>query len=94
MAASEVVGVQIRMTFNIGYIRFSNIENAAAVNFGQSVQADWDGYSKTNAGFGKVTGNHNTFPHATGHVEDPDAIDSIMAENYQAYRPRIHGEGV
>lgn len=85
--------MHVKMTFNIGYIRFSNVENAAAVNFGQSVQADWDAYSKTNAGFGKVTGSHNTFPNASGHVEDPDAIDSIMAESYQAYRPRIRQEG-
>lgn len=86
--------MRVRMTFNIGYIRFSNIENAAAVNFGQSMQSDWDGYSKTNSGFGKITGNHNTFPEASGYVDDPDGIDTIMAESYQAYRPRIRGEGV
>ncbi|MCI0182759.1 spore germination protein [Sulfoacidibacillus ferrooxidans] len=86
--------MRIRMTFNIGYIRFSNIESASAVNFGQSVQADWDAYSKSNTGFGKVTGSHNTFPGTRGHVEDPDVIDSIMAEKYSAYRPRVQGEGM
>ncbi|KYP80195.1 hypothetical protein [Ferroacidibacillus organovorans] len=85
--------MRIRMTFNIGSIRFSNIENASAVNFGQSVQADWDSYSKTNTGFGKITGSHNHIEDTKSRVDDPDTVDSIMAETYQTYRPRIHGEG-
>ena len=43
--------MRVQMVFNIGYIRFSNIDSASAVNFGQSMQQDWHSISKSNAGY-------------------------------------------
>jgi hypothetical protein len=82
--------VQVKMVFNIGYIRFSNIDSASAVNFGQSMQQDWHSISKTNTGYGKVTGDHAYLERTRALIQDPDGLDMLAAEEIR-YRGKLTG---
>lgn len=73
--------MKIKMVFNIGYIRFSNIDSASAVNFGQSMQQDWHSISKSNTGYGKIVGDGARLERTKALVQDPDGLDMLAAED-------------
>lgn len=76
--------------FNIGYIRFSNIDTSSAVNFGQSMQRDWHSINKSNTGYGKIVGDHARLERTKALVQDPDGLDMLAAEELR-YRGAIKG---
>lgn len=82
--------MRVKMVFNIGYIRFSNIDTASAVNFGQSMQQDWYSFSKQNTGYGKVVGDGVHMERTRALVQDPDGIDMMAAEELR-YRGPVAG---
>lgn len=82
--------MRVKFVFNIGYIRFSNIDSASAVNFGQSMQQDWHSISKTNTGYGKITGDGVHMERTRALVQDPDAVDMLAAEELR-YRGAVRG---
>lgn len=82
--------MRVKMVFNIGYIRFSNIDSASAVNFGQSMQQDWHSISKTNMGYGKVTGDGAHLERTKALVHDPDGVDMLAAEELR-FKGRLKG---
>ncbi len=82
--------MRVQMVFNIGYIRFSNIDSASAVNFGQSMQQDWHSISKSNAGYGKVVGDGVHLERTRALVQDPDGADLIAAEDLR-FRGKVRG---
>ncbi len=73
--------MRVQMVFNIGYIRFSNIDSSSAVNFGQSMQQDWHSNSKSNTGYGKIVGDGVHLERPRALVQDPDGADMIAAED-------------
>ncbi|MBX5437154.1 MAG: hypothetical protein IRZ33_08050, partial [Alicyclobacillaceae bacterium] len=82
--------MRIHIVFNIGYIRFSNIDSASAVNFGQSLQQDWHSISKTNTGYGKITGDRNWLERNRALVQDPDGADLLAAEDLR-FQGKVRG---
>jgi hypothetical protein len=82
--------VRVKMVFNIGYIRFSNIDSASAVNFGQSMQQDWHSISKSNTGYGKIVGDGAHLERTKALVQDPDGLDMLAAEELR-FQGRLRG---
>lgn len=82
--------LRVQMIFNIGYIRFSNIDSASAVNFGQSMQQDWHSFSKSNTGYGKIVGDGAYLERTRALVQDPDGADMIAAEDLR-FRGKLKG---
>ncbi|MCL6515801.1 hypothetical protein [Alicyclobacillus sp.] len=82
--------MHVHMVFNIGYIRFSNIDTASAVNFGQSLQQDWHTYSKANVGQGKIVGDGVRLERTRALVQDPDGLDMLAAEDVR-WRGKLRG---
>lgn len=82
--------MRVQFIFNIGYIRFSNIDSASAVNFGQSMQQDWHSNSKSNTGYGKIVGDHAYLERTKSLVQDPDGADMLAAEELR-YRGDVRG---
>ena len=78
------------MVFNIGYVRFANIDSASAVNFGQSVQQDWHSFSKSNSGYGKIVGDGVRLDRTRALVQDPDGVDMLAAEDLR-FRGKLRG---
>lgn len=56
-------------------ITIGSIENASSLNIGRNLLRDFKSMSKSNAGIGTISGNHNSFPSSTNYVLDPDGID-------------------
>jgi len=83
--------MRVKLVFNIGYIRFSNVDTASAVNFGQSVQQDWHSYSKMNTGYAKIIGDGAHLERTRALVQDPDGADMIAAEDLR-FQGRIRGQ--
>lgn len=82
--------MRVKFVFNIGYIRFSNIDSASAVNFGQSMQQDWHSISKSNTAYGKIVGDGAVLERTKALVQDPDGSDVLAAEELR-YRGSIRG---
>lgn len=82
--------MRVKLVFNIGYIRFSNVDSASAVNFGQSVQQDWHSFSKSNTGYGKIVGDGAHLERTRSLVQDPDGADMIAGEDLR-FQGRLRG---
>jgi hypothetical protein len=65
----------VNFNLTIGVIKISMVENASAVNIGKNLLVDWDSHSKSNQGFGNISGDSNALEQLANHVEDPDKID-------------------
>jgi hypothetical protein len=59
-------------------IKIDKITNSSGVFYGENFQAKWKHSSKTNEGFGKVSGDKNTLKGNYNLTVDPDTIDSIV----------------
>lgn len=59
----------------ISSITIGSIENASSLNIGRNFLRDFKSMTKSNAGIGTISGNHNSFPSSTNYVQDPDGID-------------------
>lgn len=82
--------MRIQFIFNIGYVRFSNVDSASAVNFGQSMQQDWHSISKSNTGYGKIVGDGAYLERTRALIQDPDGADMMAAEDLR-YRGNVRG---
>jgi len=64
---------------NIGSINIGSVENASSFNIGKNFLREFDSMTKTNQGFGNISGDNNTLPDNTNYVEDPDGLDMWCA---------------
>jgi hypothetical protein len=63
--------------FVIGNIRIGTVEGASCVNIGNNWPTGFENHSKTNQGFGNVSGDHNVLRAVRSHLEDSDLIDMM-----------------
>lgn len=66
---------EFSVELTIHSITIGSIENASSLNIGRNLLRDFKSMSKSNAGIGTISGNHNSFPSSTNYVQDPDGID-------------------
>ncbi|TCL76415.1 spore germination protein GerPA/GerPF [Hydrogenispora ethanolica] len=66
---------ELNFQLTIHAITIGTIENASSLNIGRNFLRDFKSMSKSNAGIGTVSGNHNSFPSSTNYVLDPDNVD-------------------
>ena len=56
-------------------ITIGTIDSASSLNIGRNFLRDFKSMTKSNAGIGTISGNHNSFPSSTNYVQDPDLVD-------------------
>lgn len=64
------------IVINIFCLKINSVENASAVNIGQSLLADWSNSDKRNQGFGQNYGDESGFMGTRSFVDDSDMVDS------------------
>lgn len=71
-------------------INVNVIESCSGIFIGTNSQYDWDANSKTNSGFGSVSGDHVSVHHNVNTLYDDDIIDTpihdknITTQGYSA----------
>ncbi|HBF37192.1 MAG TPA: hypothetical protein DDW50_07710 [Firmicutes bacterium] len=66
---------EFNFQLTINTITIGSIENASSFNIGRNLLREFKSMSKTNAGIGTISGNHNSLPSSTNSVHDPDNVD-------------------
>ena len=65
----------ISLQININIIRIADVDTGSAVCVGNNFFYDWQTYSKTNNGFGRLSGDRNSMMEAVYQVDDCDFLD-------------------
>jgi hypothetical protein len=60
----------------LGDINVLVIDNTSGIFIGENFQSYWTTHTKTNSGFGEVSGRGNIVNNSTNIVIDPDEIDN------------------
>ncbi len=71
---------RVLLQININSIRIADVDTGSAVAIGNNYFFDWQTYSKTNNGFGRLSGDRNSMADAVFRVDDPDYQDMICNE--------------
>jgi len=71
---------RVLLQINIHTLRIADVDTGSAVAIGNNYFFDWQTYSKTNNGFGRLSGDHNSMADAVFRVDDPDYQDMICNE--------------
>jgi hypothetical protein len=66
---------EFNFQLTIHSISIGSIENASSLNIGRNFLRDFKSMSKSNAGIGTISGNHNSLPSSVNYVHDPDQTD-------------------
>lgn len=66
---------ELNFQLTINSISIGSIENASSLNIGRNFLRDFKSMTKSNAGIGTISGNHNSFPSSVNYVQDPDGVD-------------------
>jgi hypothetical protein len=63
--------------FFIGTIRIGSVGGASCVNIGNNLPTGFQNFSKTNQGFGSVTGDNNSISELCSVLKDTNMIDML-----------------
>lgn len=66
---------ELSFQLTINTITIGTIDSASSFNIGRNFLRDFKSMTKSNAGIGTISGNHNSFPSSINYVQDPDGID-------------------
>lgn len=66
---------ELSFQLTINSITIGTIDSASSLNIGRNFLRDFKSMTKSNAGIGTISGNHNSFPSSANYVQDPDGID-------------------
>ncbi len=72
------------LQININTLRVSNVDTGSAIAIGYNYFADWQTYSKSNSGFGRLSGDSNSLTDMKLMVDDPDFQDMVCCEKPEA----------
>lgn len=76
------------LNIKINSIRISGVDTGSAFGIGNNYFIDWKTSSKTNAGFGRLNGDHDTLPYNVFHVDDPDFQDMVEISKGDMQEPQ------
>ncbi|HBE80012.1 MAG TPA: hypothetical protein DDW65_19865 [Firmicutes bacterium] len=79
---------EFNFQLTIHSISIGSIENASSFNIGRNFLRDFKSMSKSNAGIGSISGNHNSFPSSVNYVHDPDQMDMCWDTSDKKLEPR------
>lgn len=68
------------LQININTLRIANVDTGSAVAIGNNYFFDWQTFSKSNNGFGRLSGDRNSLTDTIFQVDDPDWQDMICNE--------------
>lgn len=71
---------KVLLQININTLRIADVDTGSAVAIGNNYFFDWQTYSKTNSGFGRLNGDQSSMTNAAFKVDDPDWQDMICSE--------------
>jgi hypothetical protein len=77
-----VVGLKmsVSLQINIHTIRIADVDTGSAVAIGYNYFYDWHTCSKTNNGFGRLSGDGNGFKESVFQLDDNDVQDMLCGE--------------
>ncbi|GBF32038.1 hypothetical protein DCCM_0229 [Desulfocucumis palustris] len=70
----------VSLQINIHTIRIADVDTGSAVAIGYNYFYDWQTCSKTNNGFGRLSGDGNGFKESAFRVDDNDVQDMLCGE--------------
>lgn len=65
---------------NIQTLRIANVDTGSAVAIGNNHFYDWQTFSKSNSGLGRLAGDQNSLADIALQVDDPDLQDMLSGE--------------
>ncbi|MDN5344956.1 MAG: hypothetical protein PWQ18_1069 [Clostridia bacterium] len=68
------------LQINIHTLRIADVDTGSAVAIGTNYFYEWSTCSKTNNGFGRLSGDQNSLDDSSFQVEDPDWQDMLCNE--------------
>jgi len=71
------------LNINIKSFRIANVDTGSAITIGHNVFYDWKTQTKSNNGFGRLSGDANFLSDMISNVEDPDWQDMNCTEGLQ-----------
>ncbi|BCV20282.1 hypothetical protein [Moorella sp. Hama-1] len=71
---------RLSLQININSLRIADVDTGSAVAIGNNYFYDWHTFSKTNNGFGRLSGDYNYLSDPVFGVEDPDWQDMLCNE--------------
>ncbi|MDF9407989.1 hypothetical protein L7E55_06385 [Pelotomaculum isophthalicicum JI] len=71
---------KVLLQININNLRIADVDTGSAVAIGNNYFFDWKTYSKSNSGFGRLSGDRNSIAEADFKVDDPDWQDMICMD--------------
>lgn len=71
---------KLLLQININTLRIANVDTGSAVAIGNNYFFDWQTFSKSNNGFGRLSGDRNSLTDTIFQVDDPDFQDMICNE--------------
>ncbi|AKX93219.1 hypothetical protein [Neomoorella thermoacetica] len=68
------------LQINIHTLRIADVDTGSAVAIGNNYFYDWHTCSKTNNGFGRLSGDYNSMVDPAFQIDDPDWQDMLCNE--------------